>query len=837
MAVALSGQDIVSSSGSNTWADIVALGSTKLTSFSVSGSKALYRWTGEMSFTGTAEITISDQVIELFGTDASNKGRISATGSAKVTFTNCSIICTLTSYYTSVTTTSDNSISQLFCSRSGDASAIELTDCQILFSDLNLMSSSGSSKRIPIAISKALRTQFISEVLYPTTWIDAKVSNSVKIYVKESTSDIEDCVFKNSWLWITVEGTIKNNKFIDSVLALYSLTSKQSRIEGFDTILENPDATGIASFYPHGGDFINPGSLDFTVMTVEHANTGQPIAEHQKIYQQYLKLLDEEGAIENGLVVYSGYQKQFDTSNSLGILDVFELVGERTNIASLTPPAVDYTLYTGPVPIVDHSAYTQKILSYSHDQVKRNLSINAPSGTSSLPTENTLIFDTGITQTNYSTVAAYTGFTHTDSGITIASNKTLEQLYDHRKYYWRDRINQGATQNIFGSATPAIPNATDGTTYEMGMKFRASIGGQITKIRYYKASSETGSHTGRIWSAAGTELASVVFTGETSSGWQEQALATPLDITANTTYVVSVNVNSHYVATGSGLSSSVVNGYLSTVADGANGVFGAIGTFPTGSFSNGNYFRDVVFLGPDVDGAIALDPPQRVGDTADFGDKNITLNAVLTIDGKFEALKLSGTLSIGSSGAIAGTNVFVDARGDIILSHAGDYDAPVYTAATTTITVTSGNTNLSSWVIAEGTTIDNSSASSAIVQVASAYFAGITVADPTTGGGSITLVAPLVVLTIAVASSAGSVTGAELRIYDLDGALPSLGTELTGTETMATSSFEYEYDGSKAGDTVFLQIIADGYEEFGQSITLPSSNTTFNAVLTTETNI
>jgi hypothetical protein len=153
-----------------------------------------------------------------------------------------------------------------------------------------------------------------------------------------------------------------------------------------------------------------------------------------------------------------------------------------------------------------------------------------------------------------------------------------------------------AQQNtVFTTQTPVAPNATDGVAYELGMKFQAGEAGMITAIRYWKASSETGTHVGRIWSATGTQLASVTFAGETTSGWQIQPLATPLAIQANTTYVVSVNTNRYYAATIGGLSNSVVNGYLSSVADGANGVYGSSGSFPASTYQSTNYFRDVSF--------------------------------------------------------------------------------------------------------------------------------------------------------------------------------------------------------------------------------------------------
>jgi N,N-dimethylformamidase beta subunit-like, C-terminal/Domain of unknown function (DUF4082)/Bacterial Ig-like domain (group 1)/Bacterial Ig domain len=149
---------------------------------------------------------------------------------------------------------------------------------------------------------------------------------------------------------------------------------------------------------------------------------------------------------------------------------------------------------------------------------------------------------------------------------------------------------------LFIAQQPASPNVNDGASHELGMKFQAATPGQITQIRYWKAVSETGSHTGRIWSATGTPLASIAFSGETASGWQTQTLTTAVTIQANTTYVVSVNANAYYVATNGGLSSAVVNGNLSSVADGANGVFGTAGSFPGSSYQNTNYFRDVGFV-------------------------------------------------------------------------------------------------------------------------------------------------------------------------------------------------------------------------------------------------
>jgi hypothetical protein len=159
---------------------------------------------------------------------------------------------------------------------------------------------------------------------------------------------------------------------------------------------------------------------------------------------------------------------------------------------------------------------------------------------------------------------------------------------------------QAQDQQLFTNQTPALLDSSDGAgvNYELGMKFSSTAAGVIKGIRFYKSSRESGTHVGKIFSSSGKLLAKVTFTGETASGWQQQMLATPLSIAANTKYTVSVNTgNTYYVDTISGLASQVSNGNLRSVV-GNNGVFGPVGKFPTKSWSNSNYFRDVVFALP-----------------------------------------------------------------------------------------------------------------------------------------------------------------------------------------------------------------------------------------------
>jgi 5-hydroxyisourate hydrolase-like protein (transthyretin family) len=151
-------------------------------------------------------------------------------------------------------------------------------------------------------------------------------------------------------------------------------------------------------------------------------------------------------------------------------------------------------------------------------------------------------------------------------------------------------------QSIFTNQQPNNENATDGVEYELGMKFRSAKNGQIVAIRFWKAPSESGTHVGKIWTANGVLLASCTYTNETASGWQQQTLSPPVTISANTTYVVSVNTaNTYFPITPQGLANSVVNEDLSSLADGSNGVYGNVNALPTNSFKSSNYFRDIVF--------------------------------------------------------------------------------------------------------------------------------------------------------------------------------------------------------------------------------------------------
>ena len=50
----------------------------------------------------------------------------------------------------------------------------------------------------------------------------------------------------------------------------------------------------------------------------------------------------------------------------------------------------------------------------------------------------------------------------------------------------------------------------------MGVKFKSDTYGFVSGIRFYKASTNTGTHIGNLWTSTGQLLASATFTGESA---------------------------------------------------------------------------------------------------------------------------------------------------------------------------------------------------------------------------------------------------------------------------------------------------------------------------------
>ena len=195
-------------------------------------------------------------------------------------------------------------------------------------------------------------------------------------------------------------------------------------------------------------------------------------------------------------------------------------------------------------------------------------------------------------------LTAGTTYTVTISGATdLVGNVMADTTWE----FTTSDSTTGCPCSLWPDAAP--PNASpdpDTNPIEVGVKFRSSIDGYITGLRFYKFSANVGTHTGHLWDQQGTLLATATFANETASGWQQVRFARPIPVTAEQVYVASYFAPSgRYASTQNYFDGEQTNGPLTAPASagvGGNGVyaFGG-GQFPTSTYKNENYWVDVVF--------------------------------------------------------------------------------------------------------------------------------------------------------------------------------------------------------------------------------------------------
>ncbi len=186
--------------------------------------------------------------------------------------------------------------------------------------------------------------------------------------------------------------------------------------------------------------------------------------------------------------------------------------------------------------------------------------------------------------------------------------------------------------------TPGTVDQNDVNAVELGVKFTSDVAGSIAGIRFYKATANTGTHIGNLWSASGTLLGSATFTSESASGWQQVTFASPVPIIPNTTYVASYFApKGHYSADSTYLfdqpapasgapgivDSAPLHASHSTTSSG-NGVYryGTASGFPAATYNGENYWVDVSF----VPAAPPTVPAQVTGVTATARDASASVS-------------------------------------------------------------------------------------------------------------------------------------------------------------------------------------------------------------------
>jgi Domain of unknown function (DUF4082) len=148
------------------------------------------------------------------------------------------------------------------------------------------------------------------------------------------------------------------------------------------------------------------------------------------------------------------------------------------------------------------------------------------------------------------------------------------------------------------STNPNSPDTTNDTSaLTLGLQFYSDTAGSVTGVRFFKGTQNTGQHIGVLWSSTGTQLAQVTFTGETASGWQQANFATPVSISANTTYVISYFAPKGNYAVDVNYSWSTLSSPPLHPASTAAGVYvyGGTAAFPAAVNNACNYWVDPIF--------------------------------------------------------------------------------------------------------------------------------------------------------------------------------------------------------------------------------------------------
>jgi hypothetical protein len=156
----------------------------------------------------------------------------------------------------------------------------------------------------------------------------------------------------------------------------------------------------------------------------------------------------------------------------------------------------------------------------------------------------------------------------------------------------------GQTSFWTGSTAPLSPDITsDTSSVTLGFRFYSDVSGSVTGVRFFKGTGNTGQHVGTLWSAAGTKLAQVTFSGESASGWQQANFPAPVSITPNTVYVISYLAPNGNYADDPAYPWSNLNVAPLHPSGSSPGVFayGSSTTFPTGTYDASNYYVDLVF--------------------------------------------------------------------------------------------------------------------------------------------------------------------------------------------------------------------------------------------------
>ena len=372
-----------------------------------------------------------------------------------------------------------------------------------------------------------------------------------------------------------------------------------------------------------------------------------------------------------------------------------------------------------------------------------------------------------------------------------------------------------ALSSIWPSGPTPDLSANDNQAVNVGVKFRSDVAGFVTGIRFYKGPFNTGTHTGQLFTSTGTLLAQGVFSGETTTGWQQLNFATPVAIAANSTYVaayhttsggLSYNLNYFLAA---GVDTPPLHALRSGV-DGANGVYlyGPVPAFPSLSYNATNYWVDVVFTNGALTPTLtSIVPSSGVAGTtvpvtlAGTNLSNAMLNVLTAANVTSSATQINANFVIPVNSNLGPQNIVATSSGGVsnavpftILPPAPGISSitPNSGVAGTTVPVTLTGTNLTGATLnlgpglaANNVTVSGSQITASLVIAANAALGPQNITAATSYGTSnaavFTIVPPAPVLAPIAPNSgvAGTTVPVTLTGTNLTGATLNLGSGLT----------------------------------------------------------
>ncbi|MGV8849609.1 MAG: DUF4082 domain-containing protein [Propionibacteriaceae bacterium] len=282
---------------------------------------------------------------------------------------------------------------------------------------------------------------------------------------------------------------------------------------------------------------------------------------------------------------------------------------------------------------------------------------------------------TGTTRTFTPTSALVAATTYTFSATGAVTSDGVVQVQPFSESFTTNGVAACPCSLLETTLAPVTPTLENGSALTLGLKLTPTVDGYITGLRYWRVASNTGTHTGKLYAANGSVLASVTFV-DGAQGWQQALFSSPVPVTAGTAYFATYySPNGTYSATTNVFTNQMFNPPLASLNSG--GVYASGDAFPNQSFGAPNYFVDVVFtttVTPPTDTAPsvasvtpasgATGVPVSTPVTVTFSGQLNTSSVTVTLTGP-GGTAVPGALSTNASsatftpsGALAGNSIY-----------------------------------------------------------------------------------------------------------------------------------------------------------------------------------